>query len=154
MKFELKQKEIKEKLTHNNKPLAYVFSANYCELDNFKLNEIGYTRGVYGWNFDLIEFEGNYITTGYRGMIGYRINYDFLQNCNMKIPYFENRPKILQKILSLYLSICYQINCCDTKKSKIECLEKIKESDNYGKLQSECSFYCFQITDDEFILTY
>ena len=130
MKFELKQKEIKEKLTHNNKPLAYVFSANYCELDNFKLNEIGYTRGVYGWNFDLIEFEGNYITTGYRGMIGYRINYDFLQNCNMKIPYFENRPKILQKIFKNKMrikSFFIDFNAPQLEQQDLEYLSKLKK---------------------------
>ena len=154
MKFELKMGEVRKKLKDGKKPVPYAFAVGYCDLQNFDLKTIGYISGVYGWNFDLIDFEDYYITTGYRQTIGYRINYKFLENCNKKIPYFENRTKVLQKILSLYLGICYNLNCCNTKKEKLECLENIKMSDEYGKLQSECNFYGFQITDEEFILTY
>ena len=51
-----------------------IVSAGYCELQ-FLLRHhspVAYTRGVYGWNFDVYEIDGLTICTGYRRMIGRR----------------------------------------------------------------------------------
>jgi len=49
--------------------------AGYCDLSWLlnNHNPVAYTSGVYGWNFDVYEVYGLTITTGYRGMIGERL---------------------------------------------------------------------------------
>lgn len=50
-------------------------SAGYCELDCLLSNHVpvAYTSGIYGWNFDAYEVYGVTICTGYRGMVGKRL---------------------------------------------------------------------------------
>lgn len=50
-------------------------SAGYCDLSYLLTNHspVAYTCGVYGWNFDVYEVYGLTICTGYRGMVGKRL---------------------------------------------------------------------------------
>lgn len=50
-------------------------SAGYCDLSYLLHNHEpnAYTAGVYGWNFDVYEVYGLTICTGYRGMVGPRL---------------------------------------------------------------------------------
>lgn len=50
-------------------------SAGYCDLQYLLRNHEpnAYTCGVYGWNFDVYEVYGLTICTGYRGMVGKRL---------------------------------------------------------------------------------
>lgn len=50
-------------------------TAGYCDLYWLLNNHspIAYTCGVYGWNFDVYEVYGLTICTGYRGMVGSRL---------------------------------------------------------------------------------
>ena len=50
-------------------------SAGYCDLQHLLTNHspVAYTCGVYGWNFDVYEVYGLTICTGYRGMVGKRL---------------------------------------------------------------------------------
>lgn len=50
-------------------------SASYCDLQYLLTNHspVAYTCGVYGWNFDVYEVYGLTICTGYRGMVGPRL---------------------------------------------------------------------------------
>ena len=47
-----------------------IIRAGYCSLQHLLSSEypIAYARGVYGWNFDVYDFDGIAICTGYRGM--------------------------------------------------------------------------------------
>lgn len=49
--------------------------AGYCDLQYLLRNHnpVAYTRGVYGWNYDVYEVYGLTICTGYRGMPGKRL---------------------------------------------------------------------------------
>lgn len=50
----------------------------YCELQhllNYK-NPIAYNSGTYGWNFDLYIIGNVAITTGYRNLVGDRVDYE------------------------------------------------------------------------------
>lgn len=49
--------------------------AGYCDLSYLLRGHepIAYTRGVYGWNFNIYEVYGLTICTGYRGMPGKRL---------------------------------------------------------------------------------
>lgn len=49
--------------------------AGYCDLQSLLRahDANAYTRGVYGWNFDVYEVYGLTICTGYRGMPGKRL---------------------------------------------------------------------------------
>jgi hypothetical protein len=69
MAFQTTEKAIRSSSTRT-------VSAGYCELQ-FLLRHhspIAYTRGVYGWNFDVYKIDGLTICTGYRRMIGRRAN--------------------------------------------------------------------------------
>ena len=47
-----------------------IISVGYCELQgllSYK-SPVAYTRGLYGWNFDVYDIDGVAICTGYRGM--------------------------------------------------------------------------------------
>lgn len=63
MKFKTTTKELKEGY-HN------IISAGYCDLQNLLNYEkpIAYSKGIYGWNFDVYDVNGVAIATGYRGM--------------------------------------------------------------------------------------
>ena len=52
-------------------------SAGYCALQYLLTNHnpVAYTCGVYGWNFDVYEIHGLTICTGYRGMVGQRMDH-------------------------------------------------------------------------------
>lgn len=54
---------------------ANVKCAGFCDLQYLLKNHepTAYTRGVYGWNFDVYEVYGVTICTGYRGMPGERL---------------------------------------------------------------------------------
>lgn len=54
---------------------ANVKCAGFCDLQRLLKNHepTAYTRGVYGWNFDVYEVYGVTICTGYRGMPGERL---------------------------------------------------------------------------------
>ncbi|MBO7712308.1 MAG: hypothetical protein J6S85_01995 [Methanobrevibacter sp.] len=45
-----------------------VISIGYCDIQNLErfLNANAYTRGIYGWNSDIYNFEGFTVSTGYR----------------------------------------------------------------------------------------
>lgn len=55
-----------------NTPARYLVCAGYCELQYLlrDVSPVAYTRGVYGWNFDVYEVHGLTICTGYRNMPG------------------------------------------------------------------------------------
>lgn len=52
-------------------------SADYCDLQYLLINHepVAYTCGVYGWNFDVYAVYGLTICTGYRGMLGKRLEH-------------------------------------------------------------------------------
>lgn len=57
-------------------PAKRLVCAGYCDLQNLLVNHepTAYTRGVYGWNFDVYNVYGLTICTGYRNMPGRRAN--------------------------------------------------------------------------------
>lgn len=65
----MKIKTTESSIRKNCKPIV---SVGYCALSSLLVNHepIAYTCGVYGWNFDLYEVDGLYISTGYRRMVG------------------------------------------------------------------------------------
>ena len=72
----------------------YCVKLGYCEAQHLLsvLQPIGYTAGVYGWNFDvyyyMVNGRGVWICTGYRGMVGERLAEDVK-------PYDDEARKIL-----------------------------------------------------------
>lgn len=79
MAFELKRKDVVN-------TSGYKFSVGYCDMQNLLhfQDRLGYTHGVYGWNFDVYKIDGCVISTGYRGMVGKSINYDLLREYELK----------------------------------------------------------------------
>lgn len=80
-------------------------SAGYCDLSHLLNNHapVAYTCGVYGWNFDVYEVYGVTICTGYRGMIGPRLEHieeyekqaaDLLSWKNKDMTYEEKREAV------------------------------------------------------------
>lgn len=66
MKFKTTRKQI-------SNYYGRVYQAGYCELYPLYRGSdaTGYTFGVYGWNYDVYEIDGNTcITSGYRAMFG------------------------------------------------------------------------------------
>lgn len=57
-------------------PANSLVCAGYCELQHLLRNHepVAFTRGVYGWNFDVYEVYGKTICTGYRNMPGRHAN--------------------------------------------------------------------------------
>lgn len=55
----------------------FPMSAGYCDLHYLLYfhSPNAYTCGVYGWNFDVYEVYGITICTGYRGMVGKRLEH-------------------------------------------------------------------------------
>lgn len=71
MKFKTTRKAIV-----SGTPANRLVCAGYCDLQNLLVNHdpVAFTRGVYGWNFDVFEVYGMTICTGYRNMPGRRAN--------------------------------------------------------------------------------
>ena len=63
MKYKTTAKDIKE-------GYYCIIRAGYCSLCNLLKSEnpVAYSKGVYGWNFDVYDIDGVAIATGYRGM--------------------------------------------------------------------------------------
>lgn len=86
-----------------------IISIGYCEAQYLLrgLDEVAYTCGIYGWNFDVYEFRGIAICTGYRGMPqGVKYDYERLrffdrkaeEICkDSKIPY-ERQVRMLDEL--------------------------------------------------------
>ena len=53
-----------------------IICAGYCDLSQLLhyVDPVAYTRGIYGWNYDVYDINGTTICTGYRGMPGRRAN--------------------------------------------------------------------------------
>lgn len=79
MKFKTTAKAIRE----NG---GRVLACGYCGMQNllYYRSPIAYTSGVYGWNFDVYDVDGYIITTGYRGMVGQRVDYERLREYELK----------------------------------------------------------------------
>lgn len=73
-KFKTTRKQIKDNFSK-------IFYCDYCDLDELTTKSpLLYNSGVYGWNYDVYVFGNIAVTTGYRGMFGKRIDFEFLQN--------------------------------------------------------------------------
>lgn len=81
--------------------------AGYCDLQNLLRahDANAYTCGVYGWNFDIYKVYGLTICTGYRGMLGKRLEgiteYEKKADaiwCDYNKPYEERREEV-EKLL-------------------------------------------------------
>ena len=70
MKFKTTAKAIKE-----STPAKYLKKAGYCSIQYLLVghDNIAYTCGVYGWNFDVYQIGQYTICTGYRNMPGEQI---------------------------------------------------------------------------------
>ena len=90
-----------------------IFYCGYCDLDEITTKSpLLYNSGVYGWNYDVYVFGNIAVTTGYRGMFGKRIDFDFLQSLqkeakeNNKLmwsdseKYHEKQIEIEQKLIN------------------------------------------------------
>lgn len=89
-------------------------SAGYCSLQYllYYHNPNAYTCGTYGWNFDVYEVYGLTICTGYRGMVGKRLE---------KVDEYEKKAS---KIIN---------SNCDNKKELVEqLLEEFCELNSYS----------------------
>lgn len=53
-----------------------IVCADYCDLQSLLryVDPVAYTRGMYGWNYDVYDVNGVTICTGYRGIPGRRAN--------------------------------------------------------------------------------
>lgn len=81
MKFKTTSRELK-----NNVSTNYLFKTGYCALQELFYCEqpIAYSRGTYGWNYDVYKIDNVYITTGYRSMVGNSIPYSLAEKYNNK----------------------------------------------------------------------
>ena len=69
-------------------------SAGYCDLQFLLHNHqpTAYTSGVYGWNFDVYEIYNVTICTGYRGIVGPRLDgIEEAENKAQKLLSWENK---------------------------------------------------------------
>lgn len=106
MKFKTTAKAIREGY---GKKLAI----SYCGMQHLLCyhSPIAYTCGVYGWNFDVYSVYGVVICTGYRGMVGKRVDYELLRKYETaaeKIEYdymtpYEERQENVEKLLKAFL---------------------------------------------------
>lgn len=62
------------------------FQVGYCDLQYLLKYQTasGYNCGIYGWNFDHYYFNGYAINTGYRAMVGKKVNYKLVEEYNEK----------------------------------------------------------------------
>ena len=105
-----------KKLTNKNiinKTFKKVFSCGYCDLQFITSKDpIAYNKGLYGWNYDLYDYNGIAITSGYRNTCGKRIAREFLQYLQQKAmenkkymfsdskKYNENKENIEKELVS------------------------------------------------------
>lgn len=85
----------------------------YCDLYYLLhyTNAYGYNCGVYGWNFDHYCINGIGINTGYRGMVGKKVDYDLTRLYNEKARKIVNNNNLsynqkkyfVNKLLNNYL---------------------------------------------------
>lgn len=94
---------MKTKITRNDLRGANVFSIGYCELQTLfsSVSPRYYNSGVYGWNYDVYEFDNCYIATGYRGMPGKRLDYELCRKYEemARNATWEECPALLQEFL-------------------------------------------------------
>lgn len=73
-KFKTTRKQIKDNFSK-------IFCCGYCDLDEITTKSpLLYNYGIYGWNYDVYVFGNIAVTTGYRGMFGKRIDFEFLRS--------------------------------------------------------------------------
>jgi len=101
------------------KGYANIKSCGYCDLQTLLHyhEPIAYNSGTYGWNYDVYEINGMAICTGYRGMVGERLQ---------GIREFEERA---MKIIDF--NIPYSVKSWETRKEEME--ELLKEFCNLNK---------------------
>lgn len=65
----------------------------YCDLQFLLMYESawGYNCGVYGWNFNSYSVDGVVINTGYRGMVGKKVDYKLVDEYNEKARALQNK---------------------------------------------------------------
>lgn len=111
MAFELRRKDVVNES-------GYKFAVGYCGMQNLLhfQDRLGYTHGVYGWNFDVYKIGDCVISTGYRGMVGKSVDYDLLREYELKAE------KIVYDIKKPYEEQKQEVNAL-----LYEFLEKIKQ---------------------------
>lgn len=76
MKYKTTAKELKE-------GYYKIISVGYCDLQSLLSykSPIAYSKGIYGWNFDVYDIEGVAIVTGYRSMSAKnsRLSYELIK---------------------------------------------------------------------------
>lgn len=104
MKYKTTAKELR---AYDN---GRTFKVGYCDLQYllYCKNANAYTCGVYGWNFDVYELPNRVtITTGYRNMVGKRVDFPIIKeydgkarlivyDCNIK---YEDKVKALDNLI-------------------------------------------------------
>ena len=107
MKYRTTAKAIRQEAYN---PIA----VGYCELQWLLYFEepSAYTCGVYGWNFDVYNLDGATICTGYRGMVGKRVNYELVRDYDTRarhiicenIENFDKRKECVRALLREFLA--------------------------------------------------
>ena len=96
-------------------------TVGYCDLWHLFRNFDGityYTSGVYGWNFDAFCYGNKCLTTGYRGMIGDRVNSDIiskyenrakeiLNDCNTS---YQDKKPVLDQLIEDFFNEAFWVN--------------------------------------------
>ena len=77
----------------------------YCDLQYLLMykNAYGYNCGVYGWNFDSYCINGVVINTGYRSMVGNKVDYKLINEYNEKARKICNNSKLTYKQKRAYV---------------------------------------------------
>lgn len=98
---------MKTKITRKDLQGQNVFSCGYCELQTLLAcaSPRYYNAGVYGWNYDVYDFDNCYIATGYRGMPGKQLDYELCRKYEelARAASWEERPELLQEFLQTIL---------------------------------------------------
>lgn len=68
----------------------------YCDLQYLLMykNAYGYNCGVYGWNFDSYYINGIVINTGYRSMVGNKVDYKLINEYNEKARTLQDKQNL------------------------------------------------------------
>ena len=110
MAFELKRKDVVNES-------GYKFAIGYCDIQHLLRyqDKLGYTYGVYGWNFDVYKIGDCVISTGYRGMecgenIPEGFELDFKPN-----GYKEFKKEVLESFASNLQTYCYSNDLIDLR---------------------------------------
>lgn len=81
MKYKTTAKELKE-------GYHKIISVGYCGLQSLLSykSPVAYSKGIYGWNFDVYDIDGVAIATGYRGMPSKntKCNYELIREYEKK----------------------------------------------------------------------